>query len=388
MKITFQYDFLSELGGIERVMAMHALWLEHYQPSLSFITINEKTKNDFVRNYALPKSIPINKVSCLPSFFGDLKIIFNFLNLFPRKINSDLIISHGFFSSFFCYKLKKLYGQKYSIFIHHPPNFLYLTSKNEKKEFADSPKRKIAILVGSLFNSPLKKLDKIVVKNAERIFVNSEYTKKRVRHIYGNDALICYPTFGVNFKIKNKKYTHYLFRKFNIPEKFILCHGRIIPDKRVDLVIKAICHLKDYLVISGQISKEMRIKLLNVIHNLNVHDKVSILGRIEEKDLICLYNEAEVFVLSAPKEDFGLTPLEAMACGTPCVAWADNAGPSETIIPGVNGFLVLPYDTKDLANKILLAKSLKKNRKLISDSVKRFSELQAKNKFLDYLHIK
>ena len=86
-----------------------------------------------------------------------------------------------------------------------------------------------------------------------------------------------------------------------------------------------------------------------------------------------MYNEAKVFVLTAPNEDFGIVPIEAMSCGTPTVAWKDGAGPAESIIENINGFLAKPYDTKDLSEKIKKAMNKKWDRKKIKETADKFS---------------
>jgi len=66
-----------------------------------------------------------------------------------------------------------------------------------------------------------------------------------------------------------------------------------------------------------------------------------------------------------------------MSCGTPVVAWDDGAGPSETVISGVNGYLAKPYDIEDFAKKIqtLIKQNFKKkNKQKILRSVDKFRE--------------
>ena len=381
MKIVVLYDFLSELGGIERVIALESHWLQKIRPTLAFLSVDEKMKREFIEQYSISKDIPITTVF---NFFKNeaLAIMLSFLIPFSRKIKADLILSHGFFSSFLSYKLKKFCGQRYHIFIHHPPNFLYLQYTKEKKVFANSLKRKIAIFMGSFFRPYLRFLDKIIVKNAETLFVNSKYTQERVRSIYNRESVICYPPYSSDFAVKTPTWAHSHLEKFKIPKKFILTHGRLVPDKRVDYIIRALVHLSDHLVISGTIPEKTKTEIERLVAELGLNDRVTVLGRVSKEELIALYNTAEVFVLTAPKEDFGLVPIEAMACGTPCVAWGDRAGPSETVVNGKNGYLARPYDLYDLALKVTQAKTLKKQRENISDSVLAFSEERAKKVFL------
>ena len=92
--------------------------------------------------------------------------------------------------------------------------------------------------------------------------------------------------------------------------------------------------------------------LMKLSKKLGIEDKISFIGEVHGKDLTLLYSEAAVYAFPPPQEDFGLGPIEAMACMTPVVAW-DYAGPKETIVNGVTGYKAKPYDLTDFAEKIL-----------------------------------
>ena len=133
------------------------------------------------------------------------------------------------------------------------------------------------------------------------------------------------------------------------------------------------------LIVSGSIEKGYENKLKNLIKELKLEKRVRILGRISEEKLVKLYNEAKVFVLTAPHEDFGIVPIESMSCGTPVIAWNDGAGPTETLIDNINGFLAKPYDIKDLTDKIKKALNKKWNKNRIRKTTEKFSnKIQSK----------
>src|SRR3989344_431832 len=352
-KIAILYEFLSEIGGLERVMVNNYNWLKNkFDVFLGFAYINKETVDNELYN-----KIKIKRISNFLIKNESLEVIWFCINPIIKRLKIDLAISHSFLASYYCYR-KNI---PYIIYLHHPPNFLY---PKIKKEWINSPKRFFAWLGGIMIGNWLRSLDKKCVKNAKLLFVNSNYTKKRIKKIYKRDSIIIYPTKSEAFKILNIK-----------KENFIYSHGRVIPDKKFEFVIEAMKYFPNKkLIISGSIKKNYENKLRNLIKKLNLQNRIKILGRISEEQLIKLYNEAKVFVLTAPHEDFGIVPIEAMSCGTPIVAWNDRAGPSETVINNINGFLTEPYSIKDLAEKIRKAMNKKWDRNKIRKTTEKFSD--------------
>ena len=352
-KIAILYEGLSEIGGLERVMINHYNCLKkNFNVFLGFPHINKKiVKNEMYQG------LKIKKISRFPIKNESLEIMWFCVNLFVKKLNVSLAISHSFLMSYYCYR-KKI---PYVIYLHHPPNFLY---PKIKKEWINSPKRFFAWMGGKIIGNWLRNLDEKCVKNAKLLFVNSNYTKKRIKSIYKKDSIIIYPSKNESFKILNIK-----------KKDFIYSHGRIIPDKKFEYVIKAMKYLpNEKLIISGMIKKDYETKLKHLIKKLGLKERVKILGKVSEKQLIKLYNESKVFVLTAHHEDFGIVPIESMSCGTPVVAWNDGAGPSETIINNINGFLAEPYSIKDLAEKIRKTMNKKWDRNKIRKTTEKFSD--------------
>lgn len=379
-KIIIGYDFLKELGGLERVMFFQANSLyKLYNVELIFSYVSDKNCGKIIKELNLNEKIPIKQISKSKSEI--LQYITSLL--LPKrltKIKSDLVISHSFMYSIMAMKNKEKNNIPYVVNLYHPPNFLYDTSL----KWANNLPRKFAYFIGLLFGKYLRNLDKKAVKNADAVISISKYTTKRVNEIYGVKPKILYPMLANDFKIiKNDKALIHLER-FKLKKPYILLHGRMIKDKRPDMAIKAFNIVQKKLdvdlVISGTIEEEENIKEL--IKNLGIEKKVHILGRVSNEELVALYNMARCFLMSAPKEDFGLTPIEAMACGCPVVAWKDGAGPEETIYENKTGYLAKPYSIEDFADKIILCLKYKLNKKEISKSVSKFAEENIKKEFL------
>lgn len=362
-KITLMYDFFSEPGGLERVLFFQAKILKKYgyDVQLAFAYVDEKLRNEFLKDYevieygsllAKNESLQICSSLIRDSALGKLK-------------ESDMIICHSFPSSYLAYKLKKKYGIPYIQFMHHLPQFLYYANLNWAN---NTLKRKIAFASGKVLRNPLKKLDSLCAKNAKMIMVNSEMVKKSVKEAYGLDSTVCYPPLAEEFSKPLEKFS-------GTNEPFILGSGRIVKQKRFDYLIEAVSKLKTKkipIVFAGKYDLKNKEELENLAKKKGV--KIKFLGMLKLNELRSIYSKAKVTVLTCPKEYFGLVPIEAAACGCPTVAWRDGAGPEETVIDDVNGFLAEAYDTNDLADKINKCLDKKWDKNKIKNSVKKFSE--------------
>jgi glycosyltransferase involved in cell wall biosynthesis len=208
----------------------------------------------------------------------------------------------------------------------------------------------------------LKFIDLKSVSCSDLVLANSRFTAKKIKLIYGVKAEVCYPPVDTDiFKPLSGKLLESTRSKFGNP--LILSGGRIAAVKRWEWLIEMMYHVKKefpeaVLVITGEISRSnfSYVKwLIERARKLGVRRNIKFLGFKSLEELVKLYNAADVYVYSAPREDFGLCPVEAMACGTPVVVWNDGSGPCETVLEGKTGFRAEPYNIEDLAEKALKA---------------------------------
>ena len=381
-KITLIYDFLKELGGLERVMFFQANKLKkHSDLKLFFSYISKKERKKIINELELDKNIGTYPIGSNKGEVMQLALSFLFPSRF-LKINSDLIISHSFMANRMAYYKKNKDGTPYVVMLYHPPNFLYSSVEG----WANTSARIFAKFLGLFFREKLKKIDIKCVRGADRVIAISEYTAKRVRQIYNVTPEIVYPQISKSFKIISEKEKKQFVKEKNIKNKFVYAHGRIIPDKNYLGLLTIIKKLENVdLIISGSIDDLYRQKLETKIKQLNLGQRVKIMGKIPKEDLLGYYNCAELFLMSAPREDFGLTMVEAMACGCPVIGWDDKAGPSEIIIKNENGLLAKPYDKNDFTKRIEEGLVKKWNSKNIANSVEKFSEKEVGSKFIEVL---
>ncbi|WP_199333514.1 glycosyltransferase [Oculatella sp. FACHB-28] len=147
-------------------------------------------------------------------------------------------------------------------------------------------------------------------------------------------------------------------------EPLLLQLGRMVPRKGVDTVIRGFAqllkqrHLKARLLIVGgeaetpdpQITPEIG-RLQAIAHELDIGSQLTFVGRRGRDVLKYYYSAADVFVTTPWYEPFGITPIEAMACGTPVIG-SNVGGIKFTVKDGETGYLVPPKDPEAIATHL------------------------------------
>lgn len=148
----------------------------------------------------------------------------------------------------------------------------------------------------------------------DHFIANSQFIARRIKKVYGREADVIYPPVDVDrFTLHENK------------SDFYFTASRLVPYKRIDLIVEAFNHLPDKkLVVIGDGPEMMKIKN-------KASPNVEILG-YQTNDVMLRYMQtAKAFVFAA-EEDFGITPVEAQACGTPVIAFG-KGGSLETVRP-------------------------------------------------------
>jgi D-inositol-3-phosphate glycosyltransferase len=147
-------------------------------------------------------------------------------------------------------------------------------------------------------------------------------------------------------------------------ELIILQLGRMVPRKGIDNVIRGLARLHDergvparLLVVGGESHEPDPVRtpeigrLQTIACQQGVADAVTFVGSRGRQELRNYYGAADVFVSTPWYEPFGITPVEAMACGTPVIGSAVG-GIKTTVLDGKTGYLVEPNDPDELAARL------------------------------------
>ena len=230
------------------------------------------------------------------------------------------------------------------------------------------------------------------IKRAKHIFTVSEYSKKDIISYFGvsdEKVSITYDGVDEEFEKKNPIDIDYLYTKFNISreKRQMLYVGNLKPHKNLTTLLKSmqIMNRDDIeLLLVGKAFKS--IDLYEQEEKLGIKEKVIHTGFVSKKELIDLYNLADLFVFPSLYEGFGIPPLEAMACGTPVIA-ANNSS-----IPEVVGNAAVLFDgTNEKELSIIIDELLNDNNRCYSlikngkERYKLFSWEKTRNSVKDVL---
>ncbi|MBO1500790.1 glycosyltransferase family 4 protein [Serratia proteamaculans] len=209
----------------------------------------------------------------------------------------------------------------------------------------------------------------------DHFIANSHFIARRIKKVYGRQADVIYPPVSVsNFDVCDVK------------ENFYLTASRMVPYKKIDLIVEAFSRMPDKkLIVIGDGSEMKKIKS-------KASSNVEILGYQTNSVMKSYMEKAKAFVFAA-EEDFGITPVEAQACGTPVIAYG-RGGALETVIPiGNSKPTGVFFEKQDIASLIQAVEGFESSSAVFEpvncrSNALRFSDDRFRNEISDYINEK
>ena len=315
LKTAIIHEWLVNYAGSERVVESFTnIWPE--ADVFSLVDFLTEEQRDIILKGSRAKTSFIQKLPLAKKKHR------NYLPLFPNAIEKfdlsgyDVIVS----SSHAVTKgIKKNSNQLHITYCHSPMRYIW--------DQADQYLKGAKGLIVKLFINYLRKWDLRSASNVDFFIANSHHIAEKINRIYDRNAEVIYSPVDVDkFEVSEHK------------EDYYLTASRMVPYKRLDLVIEAFNELpdKNLIVIGSGPEKE---KLIS-----KGSSNIKIIGHQDTEKLKLYMQKAKAFVFAA-EEDFGIIVVEAMACGTPVIAW-NYGGTGESVIDGETGIL-FSEQTKD-----------------------------------------
>ena len=353
MRVALVHDSLTQYGGAERVLEeLHAIFP------------------------ASPVFVPNIRRTVLPPRFDSWDIRTTWLDrlafsrrfhrsvfpLYPLAMHSldlrgfDIVISSSFN---FAHNVVTGPETQHICYCHSPARFLWDYHGYAERESFSKTKR---MLIEPLLPM-LRSLDLSAARGVDTWIATSGLVRDRIRKLYRRRSVIIPPPVDTSaFYVRPN------------PDAYYLLLMRLVGWKRADLAIAACNTLNLPLVVAGDGRELSRLQSL-------AGPTVSFVGRVDGRQKADLYARCTALILPA-LEDFGITPLEAMASGRPVIA-LKGGGALDTVIPGVTGELFASQDVKSLVEVLQSFDPSRYNPAVIRAHAESFDSKQFRAKILN-----
>jgi len=340
MKVAIVHDWLVTNAGAEKVLRS----IVNLHPDADIFSLVDFLSDEERDIIIDGKKVHTSFIQKLPYAKKQFR---NYLPFFPKAIESfdlstyDLIIS----SSWAVAKgVKKSPDQLHISYCHTPIRYAWDLYDEYTKDLPWFKK----VLVKSILKY-IRKWDIDTLDRVDYFIANSKFVQERIKRIYNRESTVIYPPVNID------KFTLHEHK-----EDFYLTASRLVPYKKTKLIVEAFNQMPDKkLVVIGSGEEYKTIKKI-------AKDNIKILGYQPDEILISTMQKAKGFIYAAI-EDFGIIPIEAMACGTPVIA-LNEGGTKETvinkitgihfkeqtqqsIIDAINAFEKLDFDYPDIRNE-------------------------------------
>lgn len=310
MPLAVIHDYLNQLGGAEKVLNV---FLRLASDAIVYTSVVHPR----VRADCVPEGIPVHSsfLQRLPFAVERTRLYLPFLPLAFERMNLEghsLVVS---ISSAFAKGVRPPADVPHLCYCQTPMRFAWNLDGYMRYERVSKATRATVRLLMTRF----RQWDIQTSERVTEFIAISRTVQERIRRFYKREARIIYPPVDTT-----------LYRPVPPQEKgdYYLVLSRLLPYKRIDVAIEACNHLRFPLVVAGEGRDEPRLRQM-------AGPTVRFAGRVSDEEARRLLADARALILVA-EEDFGLTPVEAMASGTPVIAYRAG-GATESVIESATG---------------------------------------------------
>jgi len=306
MKKALVHDWFSVYAGAEKCVESFTNIWDDFDVFALIDFLNEEDRTKILKG----KNVNTSFVQKLP--FAETKYR-NYLPFFPFAIEQhDLSAYDVILSSSHAVAKGVLTNanQLHISYVHTPIRYAWdLYFQYLKEANLD---RGLKGMLAKYFLHKIRLWDIATVNRVDHYIATSHYISKRIKKVYGKDATVIYPPVDTDkFTLEGNK------------EEYYLTASRMVPYKKIDLIVETFAKNGKKLVVIGTGPDMEKIKS-------KATSNIEILGFQPDGVLLEYMQKAKAFVFAA-EEDFGIIPVEAQACGTPVICLG-KGGTKETVI--------------------------------------------------------
>ena len=365
MKVAIVTDYLLQLGGAEKVTSI----ISELYPQADVYTLicDEKVKEKYFKGRNVTEHPAFKDSSWKRKYYRALFPLYpTYIEDFDLKAY-DLIIS----SSYLWAKgvLPDIDAVHIS-YVHTPLRQAWV--KYHEYLYNENDIGRIKRFLLRFIMNYVRIWDVTNSNRVDYFIANSQTVKRRIEKIYRRPADVIYPPIEV---ADHKKHAQQTFGNHYVSL------GRLVPYKRVDLLIEAFnksMNRKLYIMGDGNDRK----RLEKLIQSPNIH----LMGYVDEYTKMKIISSAKGFIF-ATEEDFGMSPVEAMATGVPVIGF-DKGGTRDYIREGVNGTFFQHQTPEALIYAMDRFEKMQFDKQKIIQSVQKFSKASFKYQFEEFVENK
>jgi glycosyltransferase involved in cell wall biosynthesis len=311
LRVVITHDFMETYGGAERVTAEMALAF----PEAPVVAILGR------RDVAARMGVEERFRSLLPerpALLRHYRLLTPVLGAFSdasRLPPADVVLSSSYA---FAHRLRSKNDAPRVCYCHSPLRFAWSMTESYREDRAGNPVSRRAF---ELLAAAMRRSDRRSARPIREYLTQSPFTAEQIERFYGRPATVIGAPVDCD-----------LFRPGDQPPQdyYLFCGRLIEPYKQVGMTIEAFRRLDTRLVIAGTGPDHERLAA-------SAPPNVEFVGHVDDRRLVPLMQRCRALIFPS-RDDFGLIPVEVMACGRPVLAYA-GGGSLYTSAPGVTGEL-------------------------------------------------
>ncbi len=358
MKVALVHDYLLQYGGAEKVL----LVLAEMFPDAPIYCLASGA--EFVNKYLPGRDIRSSFITRLPFYRRHYK---KYMPLFPVALEQfdfgdyDLVISS---SSAFVKGILTPVGTTHVSYMYTPMRFAWELYQDYAGQGGIRSRGIYGKVLPFIMNY-LRLWDQVSTDRIDHMICDSYHVARRIEKYYRREAEVIYPPVDVE--------------EFTVSEEddgYFLIVSRLIPYKRIDLAVEVFNELGLPLVIIGEGYDRKRLERM-------AGSNVTFLGFQPEGVVKEYYARCRAFIFPG-EDDFGITPVEAMASGKPVIAYG-RGGALETVVDGVTGLFFKEATAASLKEAVLRFDKMNFGPVKCRQRAEEFDTAIFKAKFMDFV---